>query len=220
MEFLLENILNLVGFLVGIIIGIFAYIGYKNTGSPVLFRLTLAFFAIGIGFGIIWLGYMIDSVYLETGKINRGIQALGLGIQTIGYFFIAFSHTIKSFFPKSRYFRSVGVIPLFFLSTMTIEHIIRSFSFILLVYGAIETFVSYIEGKQKGALIVGIGLALLALGEFIAWYSFVFPESVLYSFSIIIKITGLISLFVPVSKIPLRKIKFDDDFDDDLADQA
>ena len=220
MEFLLENILNLIGFIVGIVIGIFAYIGYKNTGSPVLFRLTLAFFAIGIGFGIIWLGYMIDSVYFEMGKINRGIQALGLGIQTIGYFFIAFSHTIKSFFPKSRYFRSVGILPLFMLSTMTIEHIIRSFSFILLVYGAIETFVSYIEGKQKGALAVGIGLTLLAFGEFIAWYSLVFPESVLYSISIIIKVSGLISLFVPVSKLPLRKLKLDDDLDDDLEDHA
>ena len=220
MEFLLENILNLIGFIVGIVIGIFAYIGYKNTGSPVLFRLTLAFFAIGIGFGIIWLGYMIDSVYFEMGKINRGIQALGLGIQTIGYFFIAFSHTIKSFFPKSRYFRSVGMLPLFFLSTMTIEHIIRSFSFILLVYGAIETFVSFLEGKQKGALAVAVGLALLAFGEFIAWYSFVFPESVLYSISIIIKVSGLISLFVPVSKLPLRKLKLDDDLDDDLEDHA
>ena len=220
MEFLLENILNLIGFIVGIVIGIFAYIGYKNTGSPVLFRLTLAFFAIGIGFGIIWLGYMIDSIYFEAGKINRGIQALGLGIQTIGYFFIAFSHTIKSFFPKSRYFRSIGVLPLFFLSTMTIEHIIRSFSFILLVYGAIETFVSFLEGKQKGALVVGIGLSLLAFGEFIAWYSLVFPESVLYSISIIIKISGLISLFVPVSKLPLRRLKLDDNLDDDLEDHA
>ena len=220
MEFLLENILNLIGFIVGLIIGIFAYIGYKNTGSPVLFRLSLAFFAIGIGFGIIWLGYMIDSIYFEAGKINRGIQALGLGIQTIGYFFIAFSHTIKSFFPKSRYFRSVGVLPLFFLSTMTIEHIIRSFSFILLVYGAIETFVSFLEGKQKGALVVGIGLSILAFGEFIAWYSLVFPESVLYSISIIIKISGLISLFVPVSKLPLRRLKLDDNLDDDLEDHA
>jgi len=218
MEFLLENILNLIGFIVGITIGIFAYIGYKNTGSPVLFRLSIAFFAIGIGFGIIWMGYMIDSIYIEEGKINRGIQALGLGVQTIGYFFIAFSHTIKSFFPKSRYFRSIGILPLFFLSTMTIEHIIRSFSFILLVYGAIETFVSYIEGKQKGTLAVGIGLALLAFGEFIAWYSFVFPESILYSISIIIKVAGLISLFVPVSKLPMRKMKFDDELGDDFTD--
>ena len=215
MEFLLENILNLVGFAVGLVIGIFAYIGYQNTGSPVLFRLTLAFFAISIGFGIIWSGFMVNTVYLEEDSVNRGIQALGLGIQTIGYFFIAFSHTIKSFFPKSRYFRSIGVLPLFFLSTMNIEHIIRSFSFILLVYGAIETFVSFLEGKQKAALAVGVGLSLLAFGEFIAWYSLVFPESALYSISIIIKIAGLISLFIPVSKLPLRKIKLDDDLEDD-----
>ena len=215
MEFLLENILNLIGFVIGIIIGVFAYVGYKNTGSPVLFRLTIAFLAIGIGFGIIWSAYITNEIFFEEEKINRGIQALGLGIQTIGYFFIAFSHTIKSFFPKSRYFRSVGILPLFFLSVMNIEHIIRAFSFILLVYGAIETIVSYIEGKQKGTLAVGVGLALLAFGEFIAWYSLIFPESILYSVSIIIKISGLLSLFIPVSKLPLKRIKFDNDLNDE-----
>ena len=211
MELYLEGVLNLIGFIIGLIIGSFSYIGYKNTGSPVLFRLTIAFFAIGIGFGIIWSGYVLNEVVFGEEKMNRGIQALGLGVQTIGYFFIAFSHTIKSFFPKSRYFRSVGILPLFFLSSMNIEHIIRAFSFILLVYGAIETIVSYMEGKQKGALAVGIGLALLAFGEFIAWYSLIFPESILYSMSIIIKISGLLSLFIPISKLPLKKIKFDDD---------
>ena len=215
MEFLLENILNLIGFIVGIIIGIFAYIGFRNTGSPVLFRLTIAFLAIGIGFGIIWGGYVIDDVFLQEGKINRGLQALCLGTQTIGYFFIAFSHTIKSFFPKSRYLRSVGIIPLFLLSTMSIEHIIRSFSFILLVYGAIETFVSFLEGKQKGTLAVGIGLGMLAFGEFIAWYSLVFPETILYSISILLKIAGLISLFLPISKLPLRKMKIDEFVEDE-----
>ena len=215
MELFLEGILNLIGFIIGLIIGVFSYIGYKNTGSPVLFRLTIAFFAIGIGFGIIWSGYIANEVIFGEEKINRGIQALGLGTQTIGYFFIAFSHTIKSFFPKSRYFRSVGILPLFFLSAMNIEHIIRAFSFILLVYGSIETIVSYIEGKQKGALAVGIGLGLLAFGEFIAWYSLLFPESVIHSISIVIKISGLLSLFIPISKLPLRKIKFDDELDEE-----
>jgi hypothetical protein len=51
---------------------------------------------------------------------------------------------------------------------------------------------------------------LLAFGEFIAWYSLVFPESILYSVSILLKISGLISLFIPISRLPLRKIKFDD----------
>jgi len=151
----------------------------------------------------------LEDFVLQKGQIERWVQTLGIGIQTVGYFFIAFSHSIKSFFPKSRYLRSIGIIPLFLVSAVHIEHIFRSISFILLVYGAIETILSYFEGKKKGTIFVAMGLSFLALGEFLGWYSFVFPESILYYVSISIKIAGLISLFIPVSKIPLTKIKFD-----------
>jgi len=210
LEFLLENILNLIGFLVGLAIGIMSIIGFRNTGSPTLFRLTIAFFSISLGFFVIWAGYMAEDFVIKSGNIEKGIQTLGIGIQTVGYFFIAFSHSIKSFFPKSRYFRSVGIFPLFLVSSAQIEHIFRSVSFILLAYGAIETMLSYFENRNKGAISVAIGLALLAFGEFLGWYSFVFPESILYSVSMTIKIGGLIALFIPVSKIPLTKIKFDE----------
>jgi hypothetical protein len=156
---------------------------------------------------------MIEDFIIQSGNIEGWIQTLGIAIQTIGYFFIAFSHSIKSLFPKSRYFRSVGVFPLFLVSSVQIEHIFRSVSFILLAYGAIETILSYFENRNKGAISVAVGLSLLALGEFLGWYSFVFPESILYVVSTIIKIGGLIALFIPVSKIPLTKIKFDEDFD-------
>ncbi len=209
MEFLFENILNLIGFVVGLAIGLMSYIGFKNTGSPTLFRLSLAFLSISVGFFIIWSGYMAEDFVFQTGQIERWVQTLGIAVQTVGYFFIAFSHSIKSFFPKSRYFRSVGILPLFLVSLVHIEHIFRSVSFILLVYASIETILSYIEGKKKGTIFVATGLALLAFGEFLGWYSFVFPESILYYVSIMIKIAGLISLFIPVSKIPLKRIKFD-----------
>lgn len=209
MEFLLENILNLIGFMVGLTIGIMSFVGFKNTGSPTLFRLTLAFLSISVGFFVVWTGYIAEDFVFKSGHIERWIQTLGIGIQTVGYFFIAFSHSIKSFLPKSRYFRSVGMIPLFLVSAVHIEHIFRSVSFILLVYGAIETILSYFEGKKKGTIFVAVGLSFLAFGEFLGWYSFVFPESILYYLSIGIKITGLISLFIPVSKVPLTKIKFD-----------
>nr|WP_238527480.1 hypothetical protein [Candidatus Nitrosarchaeum limnium] len=199
--------------MVGLIIGIISLIGFRNTGSPTLFRLTIAFFSISAGFFVIWAGYMFEDFVIKSGNIERWVQTLGIVIQTIGYFFIAFSHSIKSFFPKSRYFRSVGIIPLFLVSSVQIEHIFRSISFILLAYGAIETMLSYFENKNKGAISVAIGLALLALGEFMSWYSFVFPESILYSVSMTIKIGGLIALFIPISKIPLTKIKFDDKFE-------
>lgn len=213
MEFLLESILNLVGFLVGLSIGIVSAIGFRNTGSPTLFRLAIAFFSISIGFFVIWAGYMIEDFVIQSGSVERWIQTLGIAIQTVGYFFIAFSHSIKSLFPKSKYFRSVGMVPLFLVSSVQIEHIFRSVSFILLAYGAIETILSYFENRNKGAISVATGLSLLALGEFVGWYSFVFPESILYVASMVIKIGGLIALFIPVSKVPLTKIKFDDNFD-------
>jgi len=213
LEFLLENILNLVGFLVGLAIGIMSYIGFRNTGSPTLFRLTIAFFSISVGFFVIWSGYMAEDLVTKSGNIERWIQTLGIIIQTVGYFFIAFSHSIKSFFPKSSYFRSVGILPLFLVSSVQLEHIFRSVSFILLAYGAIETMLSYFENKNKGAIFVSSGLGLLAFGEFLGWYSFVFPDSILYPASMIIKIGGLIALFIPVSKVPLTKIKFDEDFE-------
>jgi len=209
LEFLLENVLNLIGFIVGLAIGIMSYVGFKNTGSPTLFRLTLAFLSISVGFFVVWTGYIAEDFVFKSGHIERWVQTLGIGIQTIGYFFIAFSHSIKSFLPKSRYFRSIGMIPLFLVSAVHIEHIFRSVSFILLVYGAIETILSYFEGKKKGTIFVAVGLSFLAFGEFLGWYSLVFPESILYYLSIGIKITGLISLFIPVSKVPLTKIKFD-----------
>ena len=69
MEFLLENILNLVGFLVGLAIGIMSYIGFRNTGSPTLFRLTIAFFSISLGFFVIWSGYMVEDLVTKSGSI-------------------------------------------------------------------------------------------------------------------------------------------------------
>jgi len=199
--------------LVGLSIGVMSFIGFRNTGSPTLFRLTIAFISISLGFFVIWTGYMVEDFVIKSGSIERWIQTLGIIIQTIGYFFIAFSHSIKSFFPKSSYFRSVGILPLFLVSSVQLEHVFRSISFILLAYGAIETMLSYFENRNKGTIWVSLGLGLLALGEFLGWYSFVFPESILYTASMIIKIGGLISLFIPVSKVPLTKIKFDKDLE-------
>ena len=64
------------------------------------------------------------------------------------------------------------------------------------------------ENKKSSTIFVASGLGLLALGEFLGWYSVVFPHSVLYSISISTKIAGLGALFVPVSKVPLSGMKF------------
>ncbi len=203
MEYLLENILNMVGFLVGLCIGLVSYLGYRNTGSPVLFRMSVAFLSIGAGFFVIWIGYLAEDLVLHQGNIDRSVQALGIAVQTVGYFFIAFSHGVKSFFPKNRAFRSIAPLPLL-ISGTHIEHVLRSVSFILLTYGAIETILSYASTKKKSVFFVAGGLVMLALGEFIAWYSVLFPESTIYNISILIKIIGLLSLFIPVGRVTLR----------------
>ena len=161
MEFLLENILNLVGFLVGLAIGIMSYIGFRNTGSPTLFRLTIAFFSISAGFFVIWSGYMVEDLVTKSGHIERWIQTLGIAIQTVGYFFIAFSHSIKSFFPKSSYFRSVGIFPLFLVSSVQLEHIFRSVSFILLASSGLYELFSIAYFDVLGSL----GIAYFAFKE-------------------------------------------------------
>ncbi len=199
----LETALNLLGFVVGLALGTFSYIGFKNTGSPTLFRLNISFFSIGIGFGVVGFGYLIEIFLLNYSQIDSWIQTLGIGIQTVGYFFIAFSHGIKSFFPKSRYFKSI-IFPLFIIPGNSLEHIIRSISFILLVYGTIETIMSYMENRKRSTIFVATGLGLLALGEFLGWYSIVFPKSILYFVSVSTKIVGLGALFVPISQVPLR----------------
>ena len=84
MEFFLEISLNSIGFLVGIIIGTISYVGFKNTASPTLFRLSIAFFAIGTGFGILATGFTLDDFIFKTGDINNGISTLGVAVQTIG----------------------------------------------------------------------------------------------------------------------------------------
>lgn len=204
MEILWQSALNLVGFAVGILTGSIAYIGYKSTASPTLFRLCIAFFAIGSGFLIIWIGYIVAG---DQDSIRRGVQTLGNGVQMVGYFFITFSYGLKSFFPKNRALRSLIFFPPALFSYVHLEHIFKSVSFVLLVYGAIETLLTYTEKKNRGAIFVANGFALLALGEFLGWYSLVFPDSVLYILSITIKIAGLLSMLVPVSRLQIARMR-------------
>ena len=209
MEAYLEFVLNMAGFLVGLAIGIMSLIGFRNTASPTMLRLSLAFLSISMGFMIVWIGYATNALPSRPGQAGWWLETLGVGVQTLGYFFIAFSHSIKTFFPKSRYFRAVGVFPLFLVSSVQLGHILRSVSFVLLVYGAIETILSYFETRNRGAISVAAGLTMLALGEFLSWYSVVFPELLVYPASLVIKIGGLVALFVPVSRIPFRRIKLE-----------
>jgi hypothetical protein len=194
-----ELAMNLLGLGISAFIGRFAYAGYSAIASPNLLRLTFAFISIAFGFVL-----LVVAEFVEPVGTSRAVATAGLGAQALGYFFIAFSHSIKSFdFAPPKYF---ALVPLsmapFIIPGNSIEHLVRSISFILLVYVSIETMASYMQNRRTSTLMIGSGLGMLALAEIIAWYSFVYPGAFFYV-AIAIKVIGFGLLFVPFSKFGL-----------------
>ncbi|MFQ5920649.1 MAG: hypothetical protein ACE5JV_01365 [Nitrososphaerales archaeon] len=210
MDLIFETVMNLLGFGMGLSIGRFAFKGYTNVGSPTLLRLAIAFTSISAGFLVLWVRSLLAIYVVVSAADLQSLLVVGLGFQAVGYFFLAFSHSIQSLTFKHMApafaLVSLAISPLFVIPGNSIEHIIRSISFILLVYGATQTMTSYMLGKKRNALVIASGLGLLALGEFIGWYNFIYPGSIFYHISIITKIAGIAAIFVPVYSFPMRGI--------------
>jgi hypothetical protein len=203
--------MNLLGFSIGLLIAKFAYSGYRSVESPTLLRLGFAFAAISLGFFLLWIHSIADILMWSNASDLSSLLVIGLGSQAVGYFFLAFSHSIQSLTFKHMApaiaLVSLAIAPLFVIPGNSIEHIIRSISFILLVYGATQTIVSYMWSKRKNTLIIASGLGMLALGEFIGWYNFIYPGSMFYYISIIIKVAGISAIFVPLYRFPIGRVK-------------
>jgi hypothetical protein len=197
-EILFELPMNLLGLGISAFIGRFAYSGYATIASPNLLHLMFAFASIAIGFA-----FLVGGLF--AGDYGRAIMTVGLVAQAIGYFFIAFSHSLKSFdFAPPRLFALVlmALTP-FIIPGDSIEHLVRSISFVLLVYVSIETMASCMQNRKTSTLMIGLGPGLLALAELMAWHGFIFPRSSFYYAAIAIKIAGFGLLFVPFSKFGL-----------------
>ena len=189
--------MNLLGLGISAFIGRFAYSGYSAVASPNLLRLTFAFISIALGFALIAGG-------LFAGGYSQAITTAGLAAQAVGYFFIAFSHSLKSFdFSPPRYFILVPLaITGFVIPGNSIEHLVRSISFILLVYVSIETMASYMQSRKTSTLMIGSGLGMLAAAELMSWYNFVYPGT-FYIAALSVKVAGFGLMFVPFSKFGL-----------------
>jgi hypothetical protein len=196
-EVLFELPMNLLGLGISAIIGRFAYSGYSAVASPNLLRLTFAFVSIAIGFALIAGG-------LFAGAYSQAVTTAGLAAQAVGYFFIAFSHSLKSFdFSPPRHFILLPLaITGFVIPGNSIEHLVRSISFILLVYVSIETMASYMQNRRTSTLMIGSGLGMLAAAELMSWYNFVYPGS-FYVAALSVKVAGFGLMFVPFSKFGL-----------------
>ena len=189
--------MNLLGLGISAFIGRFAYSGYATVASPNLLRLTFAFVSIAIGFALIAGG-------LFAGNYSAAITTAGLAAQAIGYFFIAFSHSLKSFdLAPPKYFLLLPLaITGFVIPGNSIEHLVRSISFILLVYVSIETMASYMQSRKASTLMIGSGLGMLAGAELMSWYNFIYPDS-FYVAALSIKVAGFGLMFIPFSKFGL-----------------
>src|SRR5690242_1698240 len=124
--------MNLSGLGISVFIARFAFSGYSSLASPTLLRLTVAFASISAGFSMI-----LGSLFIEPQQYSQFVLTAGLGLQAVGYFFIAFSHSMKSFDIAGRFGRQrlpVFYIPFvassFIIPGNSIEHLIRSISFI------------------------------------------------------------------------------------------
>lgn len=197
LEVLFELPMNLLGLGISAFIGRFAYSGYATVASPNLLRLTFAFTSVAIGFALLASG-------LFAADYSQAITTAGLAAQAIGYFFIAFSHSLKSFdfSPHRHLLLAPLAITGFVIPGNSLEHLVRSISFILLVYVSIETMASYMQGRRTSTLMIGSGLGLLALAELLSWYNFIFPGS-FYVAALSIKVAGFGLMFVPFSKFGL-----------------
>jgi hypothetical protein len=197
----IELAINLVGLAISGFISRSAYLGYRALGSPNLLRLALAFVLIMGGFALI-----SGSLFIQS-DAGRAVFTAGLALQTAGYFFIAISHGLKSSFDfapqKSAAFL---LIPLaatpFVIPGNSIEHLVRSISFILLVYVSIETMASYMQTMRSNTLMIGSGMGTLAVAELMAWYDFVFPGA-FYIPSLVAKVAGFGLMFVPFYRLGL-----------------
>ncbi|MCH2404014.1 MAG: hypothetical protein MK229_02745, partial [Nitrososphaerales archaeon] len=91
-------------------------------------------------------------------------------------------------------------------TTISVLSILKSISFVFLLYGSFETFLSYLESKKRPILFMFLGFFSLAVGEFIRWLALFYSGlSPLMISSILVKLIGFIMLYTPVSSFNTHK---------------
>jgi hypothetical protein len=195
---LTENILQFVGAFVSLSVASVAVKGFRQTGSAALLRLATAFAFLGVGFAVEGLVALGSSAAIFTATALVG----GLLLETTGYFFLAFSHVIDVTLAKRRGM-ALLVFPFLSLSSIQVVAALSILSFYFVLYGFVETFLSYMKNRRPDTLLIAGGLALIGAGTFVQWLSLVYQgvdvlSQVLPLVQILMKEIGLMILFVPV----------------------
>jgi hypothetical protein len=69
----------------------------------------------------------------------------------------------------------------------------------------VETSLSYKRIKKQETLMITIGIGLILISEFTKWLSFFDVSDPLFSVFNLVKVVGLIAIFIPVTKFQLKK---------------
>ena len=200
-----EGALALLGAFIGLSIAYISLIGYRETGSPALLRLTSAFILLFLGFiceALAIFGYVgvLPILVLATAFFTIASSFL----ETLGFFFLAFSYVLNV-----RAIQRVSAMPLILplsLPVIQISAALKSISFYLLIYAAVETAMSYMKTRRAETLVLSLGLIFLALSELIRWISYVeLSWPFWYSSSLVLKLIGFSAFLAPIVKFASLK---------------
>lgn len=203
----IQGFLYLLGGLIVFSVFRIARKGYRITRSPTLLRITVSFIFLTLGLSLNGFTYFLGSMDFKLNLLGISLAFSSLMfiiaalLEVIGYFILALGHGIKSF-------QTRGFSPVLFglISTISLLSIIKSLSFVFLIYGAFETFLSYLETKYKPILFMFMALSLLALGELIRWLALFYTGlNPLMITSILLKLFGFIMLYTPVMQFTMQK---------------
>jgi len=204
---MIEDVLQFIGVFVSFSIAYVALRGVRQTRSTSLLRLATAFVFLGFGFaveGVVGLGQVIPALSFSTMAVVSGLL-----LETMGYFFLAFSHAIDVVTSK-RTGVALLMFPVITLSSAQLVEILSILSFYFVLYGVVETGYSYLRNRKPDTLLIAAGLALISIGTFVQWLSLLYLNvDVLSLLQIIMKEIGLLILFTPVLRFAVGGVRLD-----------
>ena len=205
---LIGTILQFIGVFVSFSIAYVSFRGVRQTESSSLLRLATAFVFLGFGFlveGVVGLGQVVPLFPLSATEVVVG----GLLLETVGYFFLAFSHAIDVMLSK-RMGAALLVFPVISLTGTQLTDILSFFAFYFVMYGVVETLYSYARTKRPDTLLIAVGLSLIGTGTFFQWLSILYQYvGVIALLQIILQEMGLLILFTPVLRFAVGGVKVD-----------
>lgn len=191
----------LLGMLLGITIGLLTYRGYNITKSPTMLRLSIAFISIGLGFMV----SAID-IYYSAGSFSMVSTAL----DAVGYAFIALAYSVQKGFKYMVPLLTLltfAIYPFFTIPGNSLEYVTKAIAFMLIVYGSTQGMVLSLASRKATSLIIVSGISLLAIAEFIDWYSMIFHNSLYNYLASIIKVSGISAILITIYMLIKRMVR-------------